>query len=77
MTEINQNVSERAGVELIQADVVRFCPCAPPVDEYAHQHQQAKDGESGDDSQGNDRPLLSLHALNEGNPGLVAAVAAL
>lgn len=56
---------------------VCVCVCVPPVDEYAHQHQQTQDGESRDDSQGNDRPLLPLHASDQPDSRLVAAVAAL
>lgn len=49
----------------------------PPVDENAHQHQQAYDGERGDHSQRNNRPLLHLHGAHQAHPRLVAAVVAL
>lgn len=54
-----------------------MCVCAPPVDEYAHQHQQTEDGESGDDSQRNDGPLLPLDTSDQPDARLVAAVSAL
>lgn len=53
------------------------CACAPPVDEYAHQHQQTEDGESGDDRQRNDGPLLPLDTSDQPDARLVAAVSAL
>lgn len=53
------------------------CASVPPVDEYAHQHQQTEDGESGDDGQGDDGTLLPLRAPDQPDPGLVAAVGAL
>lgn len=49
----------------------------PPVDKDAHKYQQAKNGESGDDSQGNHGPLLQLDTFDQPDPRLVAAVAAL
>lgn len=60
---------------------MRLCSCvhssSPPIDEYAHQHQQADDGEGGDHSQGHDSPLLPLHASHQPNAGLMATVSAL
>lgn len=53
------------------------CVFVPPVDEDAHEHQQTEDGESGDDSQRDHRPLLTLNTFHQPNPGLMAAVAVL
>lgn len=58
-------------------DFALVCISVPPVDEYAHQHQQAEDGESGDNSQGNNCPLLPLYTSDQSDARLVAAVAAL
>lgn len=81
MTQTHQNSVRHTG-EIDPGryrPIVCVCVClfVPPVDEYSHQYQQTEDGESGDDSQRNDRPLLPLHTSDQPDPRLMAAVAAL